>query len=127
LNRLNHFGQQLHHCGGLLALLVLVLLVTHVVDDRVVVVTVLPPVLVDALLLTVVKLLHKARNQTLGHLAVLRVELFALKRDFKHSLHVLAFGEHLEKRFLLQNVLQNEGGVHDGLIFTRTGKFFDEG
>ena len=76
----------------------------------------------------VIELLDKTSNQALRYVAALVTsrKLFA-KGNLVKLLHVLALCQHLEERFLLENILQNESCVHDGLIFTLTAKLLNQG
>ena len=76
--------------------------------------------------MSVVELLDEACNQTLRCAAALSIGASFFEGDLEEFLHVVSLGKNLEERLLLQNILQNEGGVHDSLVLTITTELVDK-
>lgn len=110
-----------------LRFLVLIVVADLVHNNVIIIVTAAVPAIIPwSRLLSVVELLDESSNQTLSCATALRVSTSFLEGDFVQLLHVVSLGKNLEELFLLQNILQNEGRVHDSLILTLTAELINK-
>lgn len=93
----NHLNEKLYDDCVISILRFFVILVTHFVNYDVIVVSATPAIIIDGLLLTVIELLDKAGNKSLGRKAIFLASLIStgfrtFESNIEHLLHIGALG-----------------------------------
>ena len=96
-------------------------------DVIIIVTAAVPPIIIDARLLSIIELLDETSDKTLCNKAALMLcWKYLAEGSFEELLHVLALGKNGEERFDLKNIHKDERRIHDSLVLALATKLVNQ-
>ena len=96
-------------------------------DVIIIITATVPPIIIDARLLSIIELLDETSDKTLCNKAALMLCWKHLAEgSFEELLHVLALCKNGEERFDLKNIHKDERCIHDSLVLGLATKLVNQ-